>query len=105
MHSRIAPAAAALTWKAWSGRDSQLNIWIGMTVNGSVSQVKETNGNWPFTGAVGRNAINASAPIVMIGAVSPMARDRPMIMPVSMPPVEYGNTWCAVTSQWVAPSA
>ncbi len=26
-------------------------------------------------------------------------------MPVRMPPVEYGSTWCAVTSQRVAPSA
>ena len=33
-----------------------------------------------------------SAPIVMIGAVSPIARDRPRIMPVRMPPVEYGST-------------
>ena len=33
-----------------------------------------------------------SAPIVMIGAVSPMARDRPRIRPVRMPPVEYGST-------------
>ena len=36
--------------------------------------------------------MNDSAPIVIIGAVSPIARDRPMIMPVRMPPVEYGNT-------------
>ncbi len=49
--------------------------------------------------------MNESAPIVMSGAVSPMARDRPMIMPVRMPPIEYGSTWCAVTSQRVAPSA
>ena len=43
-------------------------------------------------------------PIVMIGAVSPIARDRPRIMPVRMPPVEYGSTWSFVTSQRVAPS-
>src|SRR4051812_29746579 len=92
MPNKIAPAAAALTWKAGSGRDSQLNIWIGITVNGSLSQVKFTYGNSPVTGEVGKNAINASAPIVMIGAVSPMARDKPIINPVRMPPVEYGNT-------------
>ena len=49
--------------------------------------------------------MNDSAPIVMSGAVSPIARDRPMIMPVRMPPIEYGSTWWAVTSQRVAPSA
>jgi hypothetical protein len=30
--------------------------------------------------------------MVMMGAVSPIARDRPRIMPVSTPPVEYGST-------------
>ena len=29
--------------------------------------------------------MNVSAPMVMIGAVSPIARDRPMITPVRMP--------------------
>jgi phosphate transport system permease protein len=43
-------------------------------------------------------------PIVMMGAVSPMARERPRIRPVRMPPVEYGSTWSLVTSQRVAPS-
>ena len=38
MPSRIAPAAAAFAWNAWSGRDTQLNIWIGIAVNGSLSQ-------------------------------------------------------------------
>jgi hypothetical protein len=40
----------------------------------------------------GANGTYVSAPIVMSGAVSPMARDRPMIIPVRMPPVEYGST-------------
>ena len=36
----------------------------------------------------GFEAMNDSAPIVMMGAVSPMARARPMITPVRMPGIE-----------------
>ena len=36
----------------------------------------------------GRNAMKVSAPIVMMGAVSPMARDNPMMMPVRIPGIE-----------------
>src|SRR5439155_8805741 len=82
------PAAAALTWKAASGREVQLNIWIGMTVKGDNSHSKEMNGGSAFTGAGGRKAMKVSAPIVMIGAVSPMARAMPMITPVRMPAEE-----------------
>ena len=32
--------------------------------------------------------MNVSAPMVMIGAVSPIARDMPMITPVRMPGIE-----------------
>ena len=35
--------------------------------------------------------MNVSAPIVMIGAVSPIARDMPMMTPVRMPGIEYGH--------------
>ena len=35
------PAAAALAWKAASGREVQLNIWIGITVKGDSSHSKE----------------------------------------------------------------
>ena len=35
--------------------------------------------------------MNVSAPIVMIGAVSPIARDMPMITPVRIPAAEYGT--------------
>src|SRR3546814_8708855 len=35
------PAAAALTWNCGSGREIQLNIWIGITVNGDDSQRSE----------------------------------------------------------------
>ena len=49
--------------------------------------------------------MKVSAPMVMIGAVSPMARASPMITPVRMPPVEYGRMWSRTICQRVAPSA
>src|SRR5512134_3304292 len=87
------PAAAALTRNAASGREVQLNIWIGMTVNGEVSHSNEMNGGSALTGAGGRKAMKVSAPMVMMGAVSPMARAMPMMMPVRMPAEEYGRMW------------
>src|SRR3546814_19657685 len=69
------PAAAALTWNCGSGREIQLNIWIGITVNGDDSQSKLMNGGATVTIGGGRKAINVHAQMVMIGAVSPMARD------------------------------
>src|SRR5216110_2901694 len=86
--TRTKPAAAALTWKAASGREVQLNIWIGMTVKGENSHSNEMNGGSVFTGAGGRKAMKVSAPMVMIGAVSPIARAMPMITPVRMPAEE-----------------
>src|SRR3546814_256096 len=86
------PAAAALTWNCGSGREIQLNIWIGITVNGDDSQSTLMNGGVPVTIGGGRKAMKVNAPIVMIGAVSPMARDSPMITPVMMPAEEYGST-------------
>src|SRR5687767_5853952 len=93
MTTSTKPAAAALAWNAASGREVQLNIWIGMTVKGDISQSKERNGGSECTGEGGRNAMKVSAPIVMIGAVSPMARAMPMMMPVRMPAEEYGRMW------------
>ena len=55
--TRIKPAAAALSWKAASGRDVQLKIWIGSAVKGD---------NSPS----GRNATYVNAPIVIRGAAS-----------------------------------
>ena len=52
------------------------------------------------TGAGGRKAMNVSAPIVMIGAVSPIARDMPMITPVRMPGIEYGTMWSRTVCHW-----
>src|SRR3989441_222558 len=89
--TRTKPAAAAFTWKAASGREVQLNIWIGITVNGENSHSKDTNGGSAFSGAGGRKAMKVSAPMVMIGAVSPMARAMPMMMPVRIPAEEYGR--------------
>src|SRR5687767_10418821 len=88
MRTSTKPAAAALAWNAASGREVQLNIWIGITVNGDTSHSNETNGGSLVTGAGGRKAIKVSAPMVMIGAVSPMARAMPMMMPVRMPAEE-----------------
>ena len=89
----IAPVAAAFTWNAWSGRDSQLNIWIGITVKPELSHSKFKNGGSVVIGDGGKNAINVSAPMVIIGAVSPSARAIPIMMPVNTPPYEYFNTW------------
>src|SRR5262245_30066858 len=82
------PAAAALIWKAASGRDVQLNIWIGITVKGDISHSNDRKGGVAVTGEGGRKAMKVSAPMVMIGAVSPMARAMPMITPVRMPAEE-----------------
>lgn len=49
--------------------------------------------------------MKVSAPIVMMGAVSPMARDRPMITPVRMPGMPYGMRWSLHTCHLVAPQA
>ncbi len=38
MPSSRTPVAAAFSWKPAWGREVQLNIWIGMTVNGELSQ-------------------------------------------------------------------
>jgi hypothetical protein len=42
-------------------------------------------------GAGGRNAIKVNAPIVIKGALSPIALDIAKITPVAIPPVEYGR--------------
>jgi len=49
--------------------------------------------------------MNERAPIVINGAVSPMARDNAMMTPVKIPLREYGSTWSRIVCQWVAPSA
>ena len=54
-------------------------------MNPSNSQAKLTNGGSALSGGVGRKAMKVSAPMVISGAVSPMARARPMMMPVMMP--------------------
>ena len=58
------------------------------TVKGDSSHSKLRNGNWSMMGEGGRKAMKVRAPMVMMGAVSPMARARPIITPVRMPPVE-----------------
>src|SRR5688572_18397671 len=99
------PAAAAFAWNAASGREVQLNIWIGITVKGEVSHSKEMKGASALTGEGGRKAMKVRAPMVMMGAVSPIARASPMITPVRIPEVEYGRMWYAVVCHLVAPIA
>jgi hypothetical protein len=91
MRRRIIPAAAAFRWNPFWGLETQLNIWMGITVNGSESHLKDKNGNSGVTGEEGKKAINVKAPTVIMGAVSPIALERPMIIPVRMPPIEYGR--------------
>src|SRR3954464_3089638 len=91
--TRTKPAAAAFWWNAASGREVQLNIWIGITVKGENSQSNDRNGGAALSGAGGRKAMKVRGPMVMIGAVSPMARAMPMITPVRMPGMEYGMMW------------
>ena len=85
MMTSTKPGRGGVGMNAASGREVQLNIWIGITVKGDISQSNDTNGGSALTGAGGRKAMKVSAPIVMIGAVSPMARAMPMITPVRMP--------------------
>ena len=60
--------AAALTLNSGCGRDTQLKTWIGSTVN--------------FDHTLsGANGIYVRAPIVISGAVSPIARDSARIRP------------------------
>ena len=71
--------AAAFSAKAACGREIQLNTWIGRTVN--CDQILS-----------GTNGIYVSAPIVISGAVSPMARDSARITPVRIPGSAAGRT-------------
>jgi hypothetical protein len=85
-------AAAAFEAKSLPGRDTQLNAWMGNTVNGSDSHCMFTNGNFDCSSAAGWKAMNVSAPIVISGAVSPSAREMPMMTPVNTPGMAAGNT-------------
>ena len=85
------PAAAFSANAAW-GRETQLKIWIGSTVKGEKR-------------SEGRKGTYVSAPIVMSGAVSPMARDSARMRPVRIPGKAAGRTWCQMVCHRVAPSA
>ncbi len=61
---------------------------MGNAVNGEKSQSKDKKGACDRIGAGGRNAIKVRAPIVIKGALSPIARDIARITPVAIPPVE-----------------
>jgi hypothetical protein len=70
--SRTIIPAAAIKWNSSCGLDIQLNIWIGIAVKGSFSDI-------------GVNAINVKAPIIIRGAVSPIALEIARIFPVRIP--------------------
>jgi hypothetical protein len=61
---------------------------MGSALKGEKSQSTDTNGGVELMAAGGRKAIKVSAPIVIRGALSPMARDIAKITPVAIPPVE-----------------
>ena len=84
--------AAASAWKSACGRAVQLKIWIGRTVNESITDS-------------GRNAMNVSAPIMISGAVSPRARLSERMTAVRMPGAAPGRRWLQITCQRVAPRA
>ena len=80
------PAAAALWWNAASRpRDPVEHLDRQHGERRHAASRTSTNGGSAVTGDAGRNAMKVSAPIVMSGAVSPMARDMPMMTPVRMP--------------------
>ena len=47
--------------------------------------------------------MNATIPIISSGADSPSARAMPMIVPVSMPGIASGSTWCKTICIFEAP--
>ena len=47
--------------------------------------------------------MKATMPIISSGAVSPSARAMPMMVPVSMPGMASGSTWCATICSFDAP--
>src|SRR5690606_12817197 len=77
--SKTTMAAAALLAKPCSGRDTQLKIWIGSTVNGASKPS-------------GTKLTKARAPSTSSGAASPIARATERIAPVKMPGRAIGNT-------------
>src|SRR4030095_8040601 len=88
---RTKPVAAAFKWNSCCGLDTQLNIWMGMSLNGEKSHAKEIKGNSALSGESGKNAIKVKAPMVIRGALSPMALDSAMMTPVKTPPMEKGE--------------
>lgn len=86
----IPPAASS--WNVSCGRAVQLKICMGSAVNSSI-------------GLSGKKATNVRAPIMIRGAVSPIARDSARMIPVKMPGSAEGRTWARTTCQRVAPSA
>ena len=84
--------AAARFWNDSCGREVQLKIWIGNTVNRS-------------SGPSGVNGTNVNAPMVISGADSPIALEAARMFPVIIPGIASGSTWCQIVCQRLAPTA
>jgi len=83
-------AAEVFSTNARSGLSAQRKICTGNTVDGSVTPL-------------GASTINATIPIINNGAVSPSACAIPIMVPVSMPGIASGNTWCSTVCIFEAP--
>src|SRR5690606_26475873 len=84
--------AAVFSANHVSGLPAHRYICTGMAVAGDVNPD-------------GTSAIKATMPIIRSGAVSPIARASPKIVPVMMPGMDSGSTWCHTTCNGDAPSA
>ena len=71
--------------KNWLTALIEINI---ANLAGDHSHSNEIKGNSALTGASGKKAMKVRAPMVISGAVSPIARDNPIITPVRIPPME-----------------
>lgn len=84
--------AAAFSWKPFCGREIQLKIWMGNVEKGENNPFRLKYGNSPEMGKSGRKATYVSAPMVIKGAVSPIALERARIIPVIIPGIAQGKT-------------
>ena len=73
-------AAAVFSTKARSGLAAHKKTCTGRAVAGDVT-------------LEGISATKATMPIISRGALSPKARDMPMIVPVKIPGMASGRTW------------
>ena len=89
--NRTTMAAAVFISNKRSGKSDHWKIWTGIAVAGSVIPV-------------GISRMNANIPIINSGAVSPKACAIPMMVPVRMPGIANGKTWCDTVCTFEAPT-